>query len=70
MVDNFLRPMLIGKDAQLPVLFLFFSIIGGLAAYGMIGLFFGPILLAILMTAIQIYQEEYLKKASAKVVAE
>ena len=56
MVDNFLRPMLIGKDAQLPILFLFFSIIGGLAAYGMIGLFFGPILLAILMTAIQIYR--------------
>jgi len=70
MVDNFLRPMLIGKDAQLPVLFLFFSIIGGLAAYGMIGLFFGPILLAILMTAIQIYREEYLKKTSAKVVVE
>jgi predicted PurR-regulated permease PerM len=41
MVDNFLRPLLIGKDAQLPVLFLFFSIIGGLAAYGMIGLFLG-----------------------------
>lgn len=60
MVDNVLRPMLIGKDAQLPVLFLFFSIIGGLAAYGMIGLFLGPILLAILMTAIQIYREEYL----------
>ena len=70
MVDNFLRPMLIGKDAQLPILFLFFSIIGGLAAYGMIGLFFGPILLAILMTAIQIYREEYLKKTSAKVVVE
>jgi predicted PurR-regulated permease PerM len=60
MVDNFLRPMLIGKDAQLPVLFLFFSIIGGLAAYGMIGLFLGPILLAILMTVIQIYREDYL----------
>jgi predicted PurR-regulated permease PerM len=60
MVDNFLRPLLIGKDAQLPVLFLFFSIIGGLAAYGMIGLFLGPILLAILMTVIQIYREDYL----------
>jgi len=60
MVDNIVRPLLIGKGAQLPVLFLFFSIVGGLAAYGMIGLFLGPILLAILMTAIQIYREEYL----------
>jgi predicted PurR-regulated permease PerM len=64
MVDNFLRPLLIGKDAQLPVLFLFFSIIGGLAAYGMIGLFLGPILLAILMTAIQIYREDYLMETN------
>ncbi len=59
-VDNILKPLLIGQGAKLPVLFLFFSILGGLAAYGLIGLFLGPILLAILMTAIQIYREEYL----------
>jgi predicted PurR-regulated permease PerM len=62
MVDNILRPLLIGAGAQLPVLFLFFSIVGGLAAYGMIGIFLGPILLAILITAIQIYREEYLSR--------
>ena len=62
MVDNILRPLLIGKGAQLPVLFLFFSIVGGLAAYGMIGIFLGPILLAILITAIQIYREEYVSR--------
>jgi predicted PurR-regulated permease PerM len=59
-VDNVLRPLLIGQGAKLPVLFLFFSILGGLGAYGLIGLFLGPILLAILLTAIQIYREEYL----------
>ncbi|MEK6695412.1 MAG: AI-2E family transporter [Nitrospirota bacterium] len=59
-VDNVLKPLLIGQGAKLPVLFLFFSILGGLAAYGLIGLFLGPILLAILLTAIQIYREEYL----------
>jgi predicted PurR-regulated permease PerM len=59
-VDNVLKPLLIGQGAQIPVLFLFFSILGGIAAYGLIGLFLGPILLAILMTAIQIYREEYL----------
>jgi predicted PurR-regulated permease PerM len=61
-VDNVLRPLLIGQGAKLPVLFLFFSILGGLAAYGLIGLFLGPILLAILITAIQIYREEYLSE--------
>jgi len=64
MADNVLRPMLIGKKAKLPVLFLFFSILGGLAAYGLIGLFLGPILLAILLTAIQIYREEYLTESA------
>jgi predicted PurR-regulated permease PerM len=59
-IDNILKPLLIGKGAELPVLFLFFSILGGIAAYGLIGLFLGPIILAILMTAIQIYREEYL----------
>ncbi len=61
-VDNVLTPLLIGKGAKLPVLFLFFSILGGLSAYGLIGLFLGPILLAILLTAIQIYREEYLSE--------
>ncbi len=61
-VDNVLRPLLIGRGAKLPVLLLFFSILGGLAAYGLIGLFLGPILLAILLTAIQIYREEYLSE--------
>src|SRR3989338_1349131 len=61
-VDSVLRPMLIGQGAKLPVLFLFFSILGGLGAYGLIGLFLGPILLAILLTAVQIYSEDYLSK--------
>jgi predicted PurR-regulated permease PerM len=47
---------------QLAPLFLFFSIVGGLAAYGFIGVFLGPILLAILLTAIHIYEEEYQTK--------
>lgn len=63
MVDNILRPILIGRGAQLPVLFLFFSIVGGLAAYGLIGLFLGPVFLAILITAVRIYREEYLSDA-------
>ena len=54
LVDNFVKPLLIGQGTQLPLLFLFLSIIGGLAAYGFMEVFLGPILLAILLTAIQI----------------
>jgi predicted PurR-regulated permease PerM len=58
LADNFLKPLFIGRGAQLPTLFLFFSILGGLAAYGFVGMLLGPILLAIVITAIEIYREE------------
>ena len=59
MVDQFLRPWLIGQDVQIPVLLLVLSVLGGLALYGLLGLFIGPILVSVLMTAVQIYREEY-----------
>lgn len=59
MIDQFLRPWLIGHAVQIPVLFLVFSVLGGLALYGLIGLFVGPVLVSLLMTIIQIYREEY-----------
>jgi predicted PurR-regulated permease PerM len=59
MVDQFLRPWLIGQDVQIPVLLLVLSVLGGLALYGILGLFVGPILVGLLMTAVQIYREEY-----------
>jgi predicted PurR-regulated permease PerM len=59
MVDQILRPWLIGQDVQIPVLLLVLSVLGGLALYGLLGLFVGPILVSLLMTAIQIYREEY-----------
>ncbi|TKS61447.1 MAG: hypothetical protein EWM72_00585 [Nitrospira sp.] len=59
MVDQILRPWLIGQDVQIPVLLLVLSVLGGLALYGFLGLFVGPILVSLLMTAVQIYREEY-----------
>ena len=59
MIDQFLRPWLIGQAVQIPVFFLVFSVLGGLALYGLIGLFVGPVLVSLLMTTIQIYREEY-----------
>ncbi len=59
MVDNFLKPYLIGKKAKLPTLFLFLGIIGGLRVYGILGMFLGPVLLSLFFALIKIYQEEY-----------
>ena len=59
LMDNFLQPFLIGSHARLPVLFLFFASLGGLAYFGFLGLFLGPVLLAALLELFQIYQEEF-----------
>ena len=63
-IDQILRPWLIGQDVQIPVLLLVLSVLGGLALYGLLGLFVGPILVSLLMTAVQIYREEYHATAS------
>lgn len=47
LVDNFLRPKLVGERAKLHELFIFFSVLGGLQVFGIIGLFLGPVILAI-----------------------
>lgn len=59
MADNVLRPLLIGGQTRLPTLFLFFGILGGVQVYGVLGLFLGPVLLAIVVAFIRIYQEQF-----------
>jgi predicted PurR-regulated permease PerM len=45
--DNFLRPMLIRRGANLPLLLIFAGVVGGLIAFGVVGLFIGPVVLAV-----------------------
>jgi predicted PurR-regulated permease PerM len=58
-VDNILKPLLIGNRLGLPVLFLFFSILGGVALFGAVGLILGPVLFALLRALLDLYMEEY-----------
>lgn len=58
-VDNIIRPLIIGGRTNLPTFFLFFGILGGLQAYGFLGLFLGPVVLATIVAFIKIYREEY-----------
>jgi predicted PurR-regulated permease PerM len=57
LVDNLLRPTIMGSIARLPVLFMLLSILGGLVAYGPLGLFLGPVLLAIGMAVGGVFRE-------------
>lgn len=58
LVDNFLRPFIIGEKAKLPVVFLFFGTLGGLQAYGPIGLLVGPLTVASVLAFAKIYGEQ------------
>jgi predicted PurR-regulated permease PerM len=59
LMDNVLYYWITCSRARLPILFLFFVSVGGLAYFGFIGLFLGPMLLAGVIAAFQIYEEEY-----------
>jgi predicted PurR-regulated permease PerM len=48
--DHFVWPVLVGGSARLPFLFAFVGIFGGLAAFGLMGLFLGPVVMAALLT--------------------
>jgi predicted PurR-regulated permease PerM len=52
-IDNFVRPFLIRKGADLPLLLIFAGVIGGLIAFGIIGLFIGPVMLAVTYTLLK-----------------
>jgi len=49
-LDNFLRPILITKGADLPLLLVFSGVVGGLVSLGLIGIFVGPVVLAVAYT--------------------
>lgn len=52
-LDNFLRPLLIRLGADLPLLLIFAGVIGGLLAFGLVGIFVGPVLLAVSYTLLE-----------------
>lgn len=60
LVDNFLKPLLIGEKTKLPYLLLFLGILGGMQVYGLMGIFLAPVVLSLFFVLIKIYQEEIL----------
>jgi len=48
-VDNVIRPLVISGATQIPFLLIMFGVLGGLASFGLVGLFIGPVILAILL---------------------
>ena len=61
-LDNFLRPMLIKRGADLPLLLIFAGVIGGMLGFGLIGIFVGPVVLAVTYTLMLAWIEDALGK--------
>jgi predicted PurR-regulated permease PerM len=56
-VDNFLRPKLVGKKTGMHDLVIFFSVLGGLQVFGILGLFVGPVVVAVALAIIEVFKQ-------------
>ncbi len=59
MIDNILRPLLIEGQVKMHTLLVFFSIMGGIAYAGIVGMIFGPILVSLFLTLLELYKIEF-----------
>jgi predicted PurR-regulated permease PerM len=57
-LDNVLRPLLIRMGADLPLLLIFAGVIGGLLAFGLVGIFVGPVVLAVGYTLLESWMSD------------
>lgn len=58
-VDNLLKPRLVGQQVKMHTLLVFFSIIGGLKMFGIIGIIYGPLVITAFLTLTEIYYASY-----------
>lgn len=58
-IDNLLRPALVGKDAKMPDLMVLISTLGGLTLFGAVGLVIGPVIAALFASVWYIYRDSY-----------
>jgi predicted PurR-regulated permease PerM len=56
LIDNILKPVIIGGKTKMPIIVIFFSILGGIKLFGLIGLIMGPLVLALFVSLIEIFR--------------
>lgn len=58
-IDNLLRPLLVPKEAYLNPAFVLLSVLGGIELMGLLGAFYGPVILILLVTTLEVYSEYF-----------
>jgi len=56
-VDNIVKPLVVRGHGDMPALLVFLGVFGGLAAFGVVGLLVGPVLMAVLLALLRFYEE-------------
>lgn len=69
-VDNFIKPLFISGRAKLPTFLLLVAMLGALSTHGFMGIFLAPVLLALLLSFVDIYRELYHRPLESEPEAE
>jgi predicted PurR-regulated permease PerM len=64
LVDNVVKPFLIKGEVEMDGAVVFFALIGGIAAFGMVGLLIGPLAVALFLALLRIYKRDFLADAA------
>jgi len=59
LIDNVMKPALIGEKTRLPYFMLLLGMLGGIKIYGIIGVFLAPVVLSLFFALIKIYQKKF-----------
>ena len=59
LTENWFKPIFLGKQVRINSLLLLFSILGAMSAFGMAGIFYGPLIITIFLTVVTLYEEKY-----------
>jgi predicted PurR-regulated permease PerM len=68
-IDNFVKPIAMRHGTELPTMALFFGLAGGLEAYGPLGIFAGPAVVAVFAALLRVYRRNYVIADEAVVIA-
>jgi predicted PurR-regulated permease PerM len=62
LIDNVLRPMLVGRDTAMPDALVLLSVLGGISLFGIAGLIIGPVISAFFLSMWQLFEHDYEKE--------
>jgi len=68
-IDTVLRPIFMREASRVSTFYIFLAILGGVYSFGMLGIFYGPLILSFVMVMLQIYREEYADDLNSKGVS-